>query len=212
MYQETHGIVALERLGSRISHFKLMESFGLMTAFGGEREAYLIINTIIQFYPRKKINELVRISVPNQQLSNGQNGTMEILFGNVLGMSEKEISNKAQEMKLEEIKAGKRGEQKELAMLDPVYADNLSLFAYVVGNPIDRKSEAMTQYLAIQKYNLYRGDMNINQQENTRRMVRAFDDDEDALVLEQPMMPPGAEVGAPVPQEMINAKRALQPA
>lgn len=191
---------------------KLMESFGLMTAFGVEREAYLILKTLIQFYPRKKIDELSRISVPNQSLSNGRTGTMEIVFGSTLGMTEDEINKKAQEMKLEEIKAGKRGENKELAMIDPSYAENLSLFAYVVGNPIDRKSDAMTQYLAIQKYNLYRADMNINQPENTRRMIRAFDDDEDALMLEQPMMPQGEEVGAQMPQEMINLKRNLQPA
>jgi len=177
---------------------RLMSLFGLMLAFGVEQEAYQILRNIIQFFPRKKINELSKVNIPNQQLSSGKMGTMEIIFENVMSLSPEERLVRSKEILLEEMKSKKRGEAREIKYIDPSYAENLELFTETVANPVERRSAEMERYLAVATYReLYFQNPGINQSVALRRTVRAVDPDaEEELIIEEPQvpqLPPGME-------------------
>jgi len=188
---------------------QLMSLFGLMLAFGVEQESYLILRNIIQFFPRKKINELSKVNIPNQQLSSGKVGTMEVIFENILNLSEEERLVRSKEIMLEEMKSKKSGENREITYIDPSYAESLELFTEVVANPVDRKSEDMERYFAIATYReLYFNNPGISQSAALRRTIRKVDPEaEDELIIEEPqvpMLPPGAEGTQEAPLSSVS--------
>ena len=166
---------------------ELLSNFGLMVSFGVEQETWLLINNLYQFYPRKKINELVKFSVPNQKLASGKTGTMEVIFEDVLKLTEQERAQKERASVLEVMRAGKKGIHKEINYIDPSYAKNAEWFIEVTGNPVNRKSEEMERYLAVATYReVHLNNPNISQEEATRIIVRATTpDEEDNLVISQ---------------------------
>lgn len=172
---------------------ELKQLFGLMVAFGVEQDTWLLIHNIYQFFPRKKINELAKISVPNQKLASGKTGTMEIIFEDVLKLSEQERAQKERASVMEVMRSARKGIHKEVNYIDPSYARNAQWFLEVNGNPVNRKSEEMERYLAVATYReLHAGNPNISQEEATRIAVRATTpDEEDNLVISQeaPEMP-----------------------
>lgn len=185
---------------------KLMSTFGLSFAFGVEQDTWQIISNIIQFYPRKKIGELVKFSVPGQQLASGRTGTMEIIFENVLKLSPEERIVKQRSAELEMLRARKRGVEKEVHYIDPSYARNIAWFIRVTANPVNRRSDEAEKYEAVAAYReVYLNNPSINQQEATRRVVRVLDPEaEDDLVVEQPMMPTMA-TGGTMPSKELQA-------
>lgn len=189
--QRTLGEVQLQESNAT----RLISLFGLMFAFGVEQESWLVLKNIIQFYPRKKINELAKISIPNQTLSSNRVGTMEIIFKNVMDMNEDERLRLANDIKLEEMKTAKMGEPKEITYIDPSYAEKLELFIEMNANPVERQSRAMSRYLALATYReLYQNNPLINQELALRRTLRGMEEDgaEEELVIEQnPQLPQG---------------------
>lgn len=169
---------------------KLLNIFGIMLASAAEQEGILTAKNIIQFFPRKKIDELVKISVPNESLSDGRQGTMEIIFRNVLDLTPQQRLDEAKKIAIEEFKAKKSGVNKEVVYIDQSYADNLELFCEFIGNPIERHSEALDRYLTIQRYlQIYLNNPFINQEEAIRQVVRSNGDDEELLIKQQTTRP-----------------------
>jgi hypothetical protein len=170
---------------------RLMISFGIMIATGIETEGWLTLRNIIQFYPRNKVNELARVSIPNQNLKTGAIGNIDIIFDNVMNLDKEQRKKKAFDILSMESEAKKQGVEREITYIDPSYAENLDLFIQVVGNPVQRIDDASKRYLTLQKYlQVYLNNPNIDQRAALRQVIQSQGDDENILLIQQqPQIP-----------------------
>lgn len=162
---------------------KLLGLFGLMIANLIRQGAYLRLRNIIQFYPRNKVNEISKVVVPGQILGNGKTGALEVLFKRPPTMSADELLEMSTEMLREEEAAAERGEPKEKMIIDPSYLEDLDLFIVISPNATLRKSDALEKALEIESYQLLAANPLVNQEENTRGLIRALGKNEDLLIL-----------------------------
>ena len=171
---------------------------GLQAAFMVEAWAYLRLSNIIQFMPRKKINDLAKVTVPGVDLGNGLNGSMEILFEAPGKMSEEEEMLASADLLKQQEFSTKAGRANKKVQIDPSYLDDLNLYIVVSANPIDRKSDEIMQLIKENRYkSLYFNNPLVNQDAALRDVIRAVGDDENALMQKgQPQMPmaPGEEM------------------
>lgn len=176
---------------------KASSIIGLMFAFGVEAGAYQTIRNCFQFYPRQKLEKL---SLPNQQLATGRQGDIEVLFQKIPKMTADEQLKHSTNILHEEMDANQNGQPKEKLYIDPSYLDTLDLYMEVSANPINRPNKAFREQTAQAKYALYKQDTMVNQEWNTRNLVRAMGDNEDEAI--QPNAQPGQ---APQPGQQQGA-------
>lgn len=174
---------------------QMLGIFGLMMANLVEQLGYLRIRNLIQFVPRRRINELCQLSIPGQPLASGRTGDMEIIFKKAEPL-ELEQKDKIEEDLLQlEHQSNLKGQPKEFMFIDPGYLDELDLYVEVTAETMIKPSTAVEKALAVESYQLLAANPLINQEENTRELLRGLGKDENALIKQQasPMGQPGME-------------------
>jgi len=161
----------------------VLSTIGLLTAFDFESEAYITVRNALQFFPKSKIKKLV---VTDQQLSNGKNGDFEILFEKIPPMTEAEQLSVSTKMLQQQDQSSEEGDNKEFAMIDIEYIDEIDIMTIMQSNPADRPTQAQKQNKAITKFGLYSKGQNFNQEAVSRQFVRDMGDNEDELVMPTP--------------------------
>jgi hypothetical protein len=166
---------------------ELMEIFGNMMAFGVEDLAEQSLPNILQFAIKKDVKRLVdgaellekkQIQVPQQNLSDGSQGTVGVNF-----VPKEQIPGPYEILRQETDLETKTGTKHELFYLDPSYIQDLKFFIKVIANPVSKNSEAMERMLALDNYNqVYKGNPYINQKEAVKTLIRLNKDDEEKLM------------------------------
>lgn len=179
---------------------ELFGLFGLMITFLVEAGGWLRIRNLFQFLPRKKIEGLSKISIPNRTLGNGETGTLEVLFEKPPEMNEREKMAFSSEILRREKAGALRGKAKEIVYIDPAYLKELNLFVTIKANPASRKSEEMEKVIDQDTYALLKKDPVIIQNPSsseavTRTLLRSIGGHWD----EMRILPKGGKTPAPAP-------------
>ena len=185
---------------------ELLENFGKLASFLVEDIGEQSLSNIIQFEIKKNIQKLVEgsemlfqktIEITNQVLRGGEMGIASLNFTpEEQHPDPNEIAKKEFDFKK------KTGKRKDINYIDPEYFEELDKFVYIIGNPVDKPNKVVGNILALQRYKeVYFNNPNINQKEATRTVIRANDDDEDKLLVDQ----------APAPQEQQSPSGGVTP-
>lgn len=181
---------------------------------------YFRIHNIVQFWPKKKHEELSKISVPNAQLTGGRKGSFEMLFRPLPEMNEEEILSVSHAIRESEEESIKRKEPKEVAIIDPSYLRELTLYVMIEEKPVTDIEfvKELDAYDRLSKNPL------TNQEELLRDLVRALGKDEDRLIQKREEVAPpaapasqvqgvqgGTETGERLGLETAGAEAALRP-
>ncbi|KKK54413.1 hypothetical protein LCGC14_3084980, partial [marine sediment metagenome] len=113
----------------------------------------------------------------------------------------------------EEHKLKKEGINKQIVHIDPSYFENLDRLIYVVGNPVDRMSEAFERLLILENYQgAYLNNPNINQREATREVIRVNKGDETKLLVKpQRIEQPQPNQPSKITKPTTRLKQSVRP-
>lgn len=164
---------------------------------------YMRIRNIVQFWPKKKIDGLARVVVPDQEVRGGARGTFEILFHPIPELDEAQAREVSRSLFREEEARAKEGEVRETVVIDPGYLRELSLFVTIEEKPVT-DLEFLRQ---MDTYDRMIQNPVFNQEEVARDLVRSMGGDEDRLVRKPPeqQVPAGAAQGAPQGNSLTEA-------
>jgi len=175
----------------------LFNSFALEVLFLLSSRTYIILSNALRFLPKRTIK---KIALPEQTLSDGRIGTLEVLFEAVPEMKEEELLEKSFALRKEERMALKMGRVVEKAIIDPVYASELNLYVkFEPGVNAFGKDELMkAQFNRNVSVYLKNPDL-FNRRKVARKFVQYNRDDEDILQ-EEPVGTPAQGVSTPIGQ------------
>jgi len=101
-------------------------------------------------------------------------------------MTEAEQLSVSTKMLQQQDQSSEEGDNKEFAMIDIEYIDEIDIMTIMQSNPADRPTQAQKQNKAITKFGLYSKGKNFNQEAVSRQFVRDMGDNEDELVMPTP--------------------------
>jgi hypothetical protein len=176
---------------------KIMSSFAMQIAFLVEARTFPILKRLFQFIPKSDMKKLV---VPNQNLSNGEMGNMEILFEKLPDMTADEKEAKSFEIRGREMAAKRAGHNKKINYIDPSYLQEIDLYITAVADPRPRPTSSYSQAEARNKFEFYAADPEIfNKRAAARKVVRSFGDDEAEMINEPVVIPVNNQNAGPSP-------------
>lgn len=207
---------------------ELMEIFGRMIGFLVEDMGEQTVSNTIQFETKRgaqaKLNdestELLygkTVDVSDQTLtggaSKGETGVMSLRFG----------SKHPDPLAIlqEEMDAKKSGNKVQIIHMNVDYLNNLDTYVFVEANPGTKPSEQLERLTTNDNYHTtYKGNAMIDQKEALRNVIRANNDDESKLLIDQPMQAPqgqpagpaGGGMGTKLRQSAGQQAKNLQPA
>lgn len=155
---------------------KLLDAFSLQIAFLINARTFPILYRTFQFLPRKKIK---KISIPQQTLSDGSTGNLEIIFEKQKELSQEELLLKSRDIALEEQSAKTKKNPKNKVYIDPSYLEELELYIKTDPKTGSINQDAITKAQYDRNYDRYiaRPDL-YDIKEVARTFVRKNGDDE----------------------------------
>lgn len=170
---------------------KLLDSFTQQLSFFVQSRSFPILMRLFQFLPRSEFKKIV---VPEQKLSDGTRGNLEILFMKSGKMSREEELRSSEIILQGELKAKKRKNPKEAVFVDPEYIKDCEFYLKSDAASGLEDVDAMKRMEFSRNSQLYlsRPDL-FNAKEVARLMVQHNDDPDEILATEgEPLMPENA--------------------
>jgi hypothetical protein len=164
--------------------------------------ARLRAKNLIQFMVLpSKINEIVGadgtmlwrkdFKIKDTELSDGSYGTTIVQLG--------DNQMPQEELAMQEEMADIQKENLEILAVTPDYIRNLDIDVQIVPESSYMKKKSLDQAMGTEFYQLMAVNPIIDQEENTRAIIKLYDKDPDKLIRKQPMMNPMEGMGVPPP-------------
>jgi len=182
---------------------KMIDGFQMEVAALAHARSMPILLRLYQFLPRRTIKKL---AIPEQTLSDGTRGTIEILFKPIGQMTDQEELKASFAMRSEERKSRKRKQPKEMVQIDPGYLDEITLYLRTDARSASEDNTLLKQNTFMKNLKeIYLNNPNINQHNLFREAIRINEDNDDLLAEEQQAAP-----GAPPSPTPPGAPQAPQ--
>lgn len=159
--------------------------FGTFITFLIEDFAKLRISNIISFYP--EIEEMDKITLLDKTLISGKVGNKQLQFEDMPEtMTESDIEKRSFELMNESIKDDGK---KDITVINKKLFKNMYYYVRTVASPEPKKTETLMRVLAGSEFDRLANNPLINQIENTRDLLRAYNKDESKF-LQEPQQEP----------------------
>lgn len=161
-----------------------LKMFGLQVAAFTEARSFPILKNSYQYLPKLSINKL---SIPDQPLSSGSQGTLEVLFSKPVEMTKSELEKVEEGIYKEEAESAKKGAPKNIVILNTEYVRDLDFYLVASVDNAIRENSALREAKAEMHFNTYLSRPDIfNVRSAARQLVTEYGDNPDEMINPEP--------------------------
>lgn len=166
----------------------LLDSFSLQLAFLVQARSFPILFRAFQFLPR---GVWKKVAIPDQKLSDGTRGNLEIIFQKIPKMTESEMMRNSIDMLKEEKMQAKKKNKTEKVYVDPSYARDAEYMLRSDAASALEDTDAMKRLEFSRNAQTYLSRPDLWNAKEVARLITIHNDDPDDILNEdtQPTMP-----------------------